>query len=172
MVSRRSVLASIALLTGCVGSDPSDSPDSPTGTERSGSTDTTEPASGTDPADENESSADGKSTGSASADGTPTDSSDGLDIREANVMAVEWEGTRGGEVEFSVTLYHDDEGEDGYANWWQVETLHGERLGRRELLHAHGTRTFTRSKTIAVPGDWIGWSCAGTTRPTATVGGR
>jgi len=50
-----------------------------------------------------------------------------------------------------VTLYHDDEGEDGYANWWQVETLSGDRLGRRDLAHSHGTREFTRSATVASP---------------------
>lgn len=83
--------------------------------------------------------------------GSPTD--DPLDLREANVMAVDWDGEAGGDVEFSVTLYHDDEGEDGYANWWQVETLDGEQLGRRDLLHAHGTREFTRSGSYAVPAE-------------------
>jgi hypothetical protein len=87
-------------------------------------------------------------------------------------MAVEWDGSPGGEVEFSVTLYHDDEGEDGYANWWQVERLDGERLGRRELLHAHGTRKFTRSETIAAPGDVDRVVVRGHDRPTATVGER
>ena len=52
-----------------------------------------------------------------------------------------------------MTLFHDDDGEDGYANWWQVETLDGERLGRRELVHPHSTAPFTRSATIDVPGD-------------------
>ena len=46
-----------------------------------------------------------------------------------------------------------DGGEDGYANWWQVETLDGEQLGRRDLLHAHSTAPFTRSETVEVPGD-------------------
>ena len=54
---------------------------------------------------------------------------------------------------FDVTLYHDDDGEDGYANWWQVEGLDGTRLGRRELVHPHGTREFTRSATIQIPAD-------------------
>lgn len=49
-----------------------------------------------------------------------------------------------------MTLYHDD-GEDGYANWWQVETLDGDQLGRRDLTHAHSTAPFTRSQTISVP---------------------
>ena len=46
---------------------------------------------------------------------------------------------------------HDDDGEDGYANWWVVETRDGEELGRRELAHAHGTQEFTRSETVEVP---------------------
>jgi len=74
-----------------------------------------------------------------------------LDLREANVTGVEVEDQGGGEYEFSVTLYHDDEGEEGYANWWAVETLDGEELGRRELLHEHGTFEFTRSKTLSIP---------------------
>ncbi|MEF8773744.1 MAG: hypothetical protein V5A37_03375, partial [Halobacteriales archaeon] len=37
------------------------------------------------------------------------------------------------------------------ANWWQVETLAGRRLGRRDLAHAHGTRKFTRSASVQVP---------------------
>jgi hypothetical protein len=82
---------------------------------------------------------------------TPTGTADGLDLREANVVAVDWDGEAGEGVEFAVTLYHDDDGEDGYANWWQVETLEGDRLGRRDLLHAHGTREFTRSDQITVP---------------------
>ena len=55
-----------------------------------------------------------------------------LDLREANVTAVEFEGVDGS-YDFAVTLYHDDDGEDGYANWWQVESLDGDQLGRREL---------------------------------------
>jgi hypothetical protein len=83
---------------------------------------------------------------------TATESPD-LDLREANVVGVAVESVGDGEYRFDVTLYHDDEGEDGYANWWQVETRAGERLGRRELAHAHGTREFTRSATVAVPDD-------------------
>jgi hypothetical protein len=82
---------------------------------------------------------------------TPDDGATDLDLREANVTAVEIEDRDGGQYRFDVTLYHDDDGEDGYANWWQVEMLDGEQLGRRELLHAHSTDPFTRSETIAVP---------------------
>lgn len=75
-----------------------------------------------------------------------------LDLREANVTAVSV--SRSGEsYRFDVTLIHDDDGESGYANWWQVETLGGERLGRRTLLHPHGTREFTRSDTIRIPSE-------------------
>lgn len=81
----------------------------------------------------------------------PTGTAD-LDLREANVVEVAVDGAPGSEVRFDVTLFHDD-GEDGYANWWQVEALDGTRLGRRELLHAHRTAPFTRSATIAVPAD-------------------
>jgi len=73
-----------------------------------------------------------------------------LDLHEANVVGVDVESTDEG-YRFDVTLYHDDDGEDGYANWWQVETLGGERLGRRELAHPHGTERFTRSATIEIP---------------------
>jgi hypothetical protein len=80
---------------------------------------------------------------------TATDES-ALDLREANVVGVAVE-RRDDAHRFDVTLYHDDDGEAGYANWWQVETLDGERLGRRDLAHAHGTREFTRSATVSVP---------------------
>lgn len=79
-----------------------------------------------------------------------TASSEALDLREANVVGVEFD--RSGEAyRFSVTLYHDDDGESGYADWWQVETLEGEQLGRRTLLHAHSTAPFTRSERITIP---------------------
>lgn len=82
---------------------------------------------------------------------TPTESV-ALDLREANVVGVEFERDDDG-VRFSVTLHHDDGGEDGYANWWQVETLDGTRLGRRDLAHPHSDQPFTRSETIDVPTD-------------------
>jgi hypothetical protein len=102
-----------------------------------------------------------------SSDGTVTEDGDAgsddgtgtgdLDLAEANVTGVETErqeDTASGTTwRFSVTLYHDDDGEGGYANWWQVETLDGEKLGRRKLLHAHSTDPFTRSETIEVPED-------------------
>ena len=75
-----------------------------------------------------------------------------LDRREANVVDVAFE--RGnGRYTFDVTLHHDDDGEDGYADWWQVERLDGGRLGRRELLHAHSQQPFTRSETVEISDD-------------------
>ena len=77
-------------------------------------------------------------------------SGEGVDLREANVIEVSVEQTNGAS-RFDVTLHHDDSGEEGYANWWQVERLDGTRLGRRELLHAHSQQPFTRSETIEIP---------------------
>ncbi|MHB9286082.1 hypothetical protein ACKVMT_03470 [Halobacteriales archaeon Cl-PHB] len=96
---------------------------------------------------------DGSPTPTETPGATATAGSDGgLDLREANVVGVDVEPV-GDADRFSVTLHHDDDGEDGYANWWQVETRDGERLGRRELLHAHGTRKFTRATEVTVPPD-------------------
>jgi len=97
---------------------------------------------------------DGGDAGDAgeTGDGAADDASADLDLREANVVGVAVESTDAGHA-FDVTLHHDDEGEDGYANWWQVERLDGTRLGRRELLHAHAEQPFTRSETVAVPDD-------------------
>jgi hypothetical protein len=93
----------------------------------------------------------GESDAAAQANATTTTlSAESLDLREANVVGVEHEGD-GDAYQFSVTLFHDDEGEQGYAYWWQVETLSGDRLGRRDLLHAHGTERFTRSENVEIP---------------------
>jgi hypothetical protein len=75
-----------------------------------------------------------------------------LDLSEANVVGVEFQED-GQTYTFDVTLHHDDDGEDGYANWWQVERLDGTQLGRRELLHPHSQQPFTRSDRIDVPDD-------------------
>ena len=83
---------------------------------------------------------------------TKTSSDAERDLREANVVDVAVESVDG-RYAFDVTLHHDDDGEDGYANWWQVERLDGTRLGRRDLLHAHSQQPFTRSATVDVPAD-------------------
>ncbi|WP_415382360.1 hypothetical protein [Halosimplex sp. TS25] len=109
---------------------------------RSTATDTDTPASTTER----------ETTSGGGRDSTTDSTATDYDLREANVTAVESERTNGA-YRFSITLYHDDDGEEGYADWWQVESIEGDRLGRRELLHAHSTAPFTRSETIEVPGD-------------------
>ncbi|MEP4032316.1 hypothetical protein [Roseibium polysiphoniae] len=47
---------------------------------------------------------------------------------------------------FSVTLRHEDEGWDHYADLWQVLTPDGDILGERVLAHPHvNEQPFTRS---------------------------
>ncbi|SDX77950.1 hypothetical protein [Halobellus clavatus] len=87
-------------------------------------------------------------TASPTSEASPTPRPE-LDLREANVVDVAFDA-EGDRYTFDVTLHHDDEGEDGYANWWQVERLDGTRLGRRELRHAHADQPFTRSDTIEI----------------------
>jgi hypothetical protein len=95
----------------------------------------------------------GCSSGDGGSEPTADDTATGeLDLREANVVGVAYQ-TDGGEYDFDVTLHHDDDGEDGYADWWQVETLDGTRLARRELAHPHSSEPFTRSTTVSVPED-------------------
>jgi len=77
---------------------------------------------------------------------------DALDLREANVVGVTVDDS-GSATDFAVELHHDDDGEEGYADWWQVETLDGTQLGRRELRHPHSRQPFTRSAGIEVPDD-------------------
>ena len=129
VVKRRRLLASVAsasvlAVSGCTG-DASGSGDDDTTTAPATIRDTT-----------------------TASDGTSSD----RDLREANVTGVVATDTDDG-ARFDVTLFHNDDGEDGYANWWQVERLDGTRLGRRDLAHAHGTQTFTRSTTVEVPSD-------------------
>ena len=135
-MNRRRLLAAVATgtvgLAGCAGS-----PDPDTDTD----TDADPPVDGTDA---------GASTDATAPTRSPTPTDGGLDLREANVTAVAVERSDDG-YRFDVTLYHDDGGEDGYADRWVVEALDGTRLGRRDLRHAHGTRAFTRSATVSLP---------------------
>mgnify|MGYP000144453502 CR=1 FL=1 len=136
--SRRRVLRvgalAVGFLAGCAGGDPSGGPTGdPTATTDPMATPTTDPTA--------------TQTRTASPTASPTPA---LDLREANVVGVSVDGSTG-TVRFDVTVYHDDDGEEGYANWWQVERLDGTRLGRRDLLHAHSTAPFTRSETVAIP---------------------
>ncbi len=85
---------------------------------------------------------------------SPTPSEAALDLRQANVVGVTFEPLGESRYRFDVTLYHDDDGEaPEYADWWQVEDLQGNLLGRRVLLHSHSTAPFTRSETIEIPDD-------------------
>ncbi|MEF8842848.1 MAG: hypothetical protein V5A62_14690 [Haloarculaceae archaeon] len=128
---RAGVALPLAALAGCAGSpDASPSP-SPTDARTSTEDGEGSPTPTTGPRE--------------TSTGTP-----GLDLREANVTGVSV-SVSDGRADFDITLHHDDDGEDGYANWWQVERLDGTRLGRRDLLHAHGTREFTRSETVEIP---------------------
>ena len=73
-----------------------------------------------------------------------------LDLREANVVGISYDDLGDDLYDFQITLIHDDDGEDGYADAWQIETLTGDLLGKRVLTHAHGTVEFTRSQQINI----------------------
>mgnify|MGYP002761283117 FL=1 len=89
----------------------------------------------------------------ADAEADSDDMSSELDLREANVVSIGIDDSDGAST-FTVGLHHDDAGEDGYADWWQVETLDGTQLSRRDLLHAHeNNQPFERSETIEIPDD-------------------
>ncbi|KTG27231.1 hypothetical protein [Haloferax profundi] len=143
--------ASLAAVAGCTspsGTLPmTDETDSGATATRTGGADTTALPDETTDSDSTDSPA---TDGGQPEAGDSAGDNDDLDLREANVMAVSFEQS-GGDYRFSVTLLHDDDGEDGYANWWVVESLDGTELGKRELLHAHGTQEFTRSETISIP---------------------
>jgi hypothetical protein len=161
-LSRRSLLAdsgavATLALAGCASSDDgngnesddgnqsdnegedSESDDSENGDSENGD----ENSSGDDPDDSDNS-------GDDSGDNSGDDPDSELDLTEANVVDVSVE-ENGATHRFDVTLHHDDDGESGYANWWQVERLDGTRLGRRTLLHAHSRQPFTRSDDIGIP---------------------
>ena len=149
-VTRRGFVAgAVAVFSGCLGSDTGGNGNDDGNV---GGTGNTNPGGGGDSegcegasVEENETTE--GATGQKELDeGETTD--EALDLREANVMAVTFGEEGEGTYDFSVTLYHDDEGEEGYANWWQVESLEGDCLGRRVLTHPHGTQRFTRSETV------------------------
>ena len=65
---------------------------------------------------------------------------------EADVVAAEAARESDGTWRFRVTVRHDDEGWDHYADRWQVETPDGRVLGTRVLLHPHeNEQPFTRA---------------------------
>jgi len=172
---RRRLLAGVAgvaltgPLAGCTGDDGSGDDGSGDDSEddNSGSDDAADGSDGDESGDDTDDGSDSDNTNGENGDDSSneddssddTDDGDGevpdvedLDLREANVVDVAF-AEEDGSFQFDVALHHDDGGEDGYANWWQVERLDGSRLGRRDLLHAHSQQPFTRSETIDVPDD-------------------
>lgn len=71
---------------------------------------------------------------------------------EADVVAVDAR-PGGGTWRFDVTVRHDDEGWDHYADQWEVLAPDGTVLGVRVLTHPHvDEQPFTRSMSgIAIP---------------------
>lgn len=72
---------------------------------------------------------------------------------EADVTGVRFERANDGTYRFDVTVRHDDEGWDHYADKWQVAGPDGAVYGERELLHPHeNEQPFTRSQSgIRIP---------------------
>ena len=72
---------------------------------------------------------------------------------EADVVATEAYPEGEGRWRFLVTVAHDDEGWDHYADRWEVLAPDGTLLGTRVLLHPHeDEQPFTRSLGgVAVP---------------------
>lgn len=145
-------MVALGALAGCVGGDDSGSDESG-GDDSEDDSDDSEGDSGNSEDDSDDSEGDNSNSSTGDGDDSGDDGAgDGnrLDLQEANVVGVSFD-SQDGASQFDVALHHDDNGEKGYANWWQVERLDGTRLGRRELLHAHSQQPFTRSETIAVP---------------------
>lgn len=58
----------------------------------------------------------------------------------------------GEQLRISVTVKHDDEGWDHYADRWDIIAPNGDILGERILFHPHvNEQPFTRSHTIKIP---------------------
>jgi hypothetical protein len=72
---------------------------------------------------------------------------------EADVVDVKATAEGGGTWRFDVTVRHEDEDWDHYADKWEVLAPDGTVLGTRELLHPHETeQPFTRSLSgVAIP---------------------
>lgn len=72
---------------------------------------------------------------------------------EADVVGAEARQLDDGTWRFDVTVRHDDEGWDHYADRWEIVAPDGTVLGVRELAHPHVTeQPFTRSLGgVAIP---------------------
>ena len=67
------------------------------------------------------------------------------DAGEADVIEVAIERTGGNTYHFDVTVRHDDEGWNHYADRWEVIAADGTVLGTRTLYHPHvDEQPFTR----------------------------
>ncbi len=77
---------------------------------------------------------------------------------EVKVVDAEVTSGAGGTYRFSVTLRHDDNGWDHYADRWQVLAPDGRVLATRVLLHPHDAeQPFTRGMSGVVIPDGIKW---------------
>ncbi|MCR9139523.1 MAG: hypothetical protein NXI27_26220 [Alphaproteobacteria bacterium] len=74
---------------------------------------------------------------------------------EVDVVAVDASPQSDGTWRFSVTVKHDDEGWDHYANRWDVVGPDGTVYGERVLAHPHvNEQPFTRSLSgVSIPED-------------------
>lgn len=72
---------------------------------------------------------------------------------EADVVAVEVSQSANGTWRFDVTVAHEDEGWNHYADQWDVLAPDGTVLGERVLAHPHVTeQPFTRSLSgVVIP---------------------
>ncbi|MEM8589073.1 MAG: hypothetical protein AAGG65_13525 [Pseudomonadota bacterium] len=77
----------------------------------------------------------------------------GAQAGEADVVGVEASQSANGTWRFDVTVAHEDEGWDHYADQWEVLAPDGTVLGERVLAHPHVTeQPFTRSLSgVVIP---------------------
>ena len=71
----------------------------------------------------------------------------------ADVIKATAEHCADGTYTFSVTVQHEDEGWDHYADRWEIIGPNDEVLATRVLLHPHvGEKSFTRTKAgVSIP---------------------
>lgn len=157
--TRRAVIGTVGVaasgLAGCSGPASEDSPnDASSPADEETAAEATDGSGGDGDGPNSEDETDGGDGSDETAARSPSSGSLAtLDLRVANVVGVSFEALGDGRYNFDVGLIHDDDGEDGYANWWQVEALDGTQLGRRKLSHAHGTQEFKRSAEVDVPNE-------------------
>lgn len=71
---------------------------------------------------------------------------------EADVLDVKVVKSSADMYRVSVTVAHEDEGWDHYADKWDVLDEDGNLLGTRVLMHPHETeQPFTRSLSLSIP---------------------